>query len=156
VPVKGVMAMFGLELANLLNTSKVPGIDTDKNDLIVDLAAMLPPPHLRGKISGIRVEADRIVTLFGDGGPALEANRTKGNYIQFHGNNVRFGKLTMEKSDLLLVDMDPKDPLDWYQDHYQEQLEAGYSKITKDFGLVSYVRDYSKLTKSRNPSKDMR
>jgi len=68
--------------------------------------------------------------------------------MSFSGNSVRFGKLTMENTDLTVLDLDPGDPLDWYQDHYKEQLAAGYAKINSNFGLRSYVKDFSKLSRS--------
>jgi hypothetical protein len=54
----------------------------------------------------------------------------------------------MENTDLTVLDLDPRDPLDWNQDRYKDQLEAGYSKITSNFGLHAYARDFSKLSRS--------
>jgi len=145
LPVKGLMGLFGVELANVVNTSKIDGIDTDKNDLLMDLGTLLPPPHIRGKVTEVRVENNAIVTIFGDGGKSVPPPKEKGNYMAFQGNPVRFGKLVMEQTDLTVLDLDPADALDWDQDHYKEQLVAGYSKITPNFGLRAYVKDYSKL-----------
>jgi len=55
VPVKGAMGLFGIELASVVNTSKIAGIDTDKNDLLMDLGELLPPPHIRGRVTGVRL-----------------------------------------------------------------------------------------------------
>jgi len=148
LPVKGLMGLFGVELANMVNTSKIPGIDTDKNDLLMDLGTLLPPPHIRGKLTGVRVERNAIVTTFGDGGRSLPEAKEKGSYMAFEGSRVQFGKLVMEPTDLTVLDLDPKDVLDWSQDRYKEQLEAGYSKITASFGLRAYAKDYGKLGKA--------
>ena len=145
LPVKGMMGLFGIELANVVNTSKIAGIDTDKDDLLMDLGTLLPPPHIRGKVTGVRLENNTIVTTFGDGGRSLPAPKEKGSYMAFQGNPVRFGKLTMEQTDLTVLDLNPADTLDWDQDHYKDQLVAGYSKITPSFGLRAYAKDYSKL-----------
>jgi hypothetical protein len=145
VPVKKVMALFGVDLANLVSTSKIPGMDTDKNDLLMDLGELLPPPHIRGKVSSVRLGNNAIITVFGDGG---KRSVEKANYMQLEGNRVQFGKLTMENTDLTVLDLDPADPLDWDQDHYKEQLEAGYSKLTETFGLRSYVKDFGKLPRT--------
>jgi hypothetical protein len=145
VPVKGMMGIFGIELANVLNTSKVDGLDTDKNDLLMDLEQLLPPPHLKGKVTGVRLENNMIVTSFGDGGKSAPPATEKGNYMTFQGGPVRFGKLLMENADLTVLDLDPGDPLDWNQDRYKDQLVAGYSKITPAFGLRAYVKDFGKL-----------
>jgi hypothetical protein len=74
--------------------------------------------------------------------------------MAYRKNQLRFGKLTMSDTDLILIDMDPRDPFDFYLDHYKEQLVAGYTKETPSFGLRVYMCDYNKLqaTKSRNVS----
>jgi hypothetical protein len=69
-----------------------------------------------------------------------------GNYMAYRGAQLRFGKLTMSDTDLTLIDMDPQDPFDFFLDHYQDQLVAGYTKATPSFGLRSYFRDYNKLS----------
>ena len=145
VPVKKLMALFGVELANVVNTSKIDGIDTDKNDLLMDLGTLLPPPHIRGKLTGVAVAKDRIVTTFGDGGKSLPEPKEQGSFMATSGSRVKFGKLLMEPTDLTVLDLDPKSTLDWDQDHYKEQLQAGYSKITESFGLRAYAKDFSKL-----------
>ena len=146
IPVKGIMGLFGVELVNVLDTSKVDGIDTDKNDLILDLGQLLPPPHIQGTVTAVRVENGKILTIFG----AAEKNDPweKGNYMAFRGGRLRFGKITMENSDLSLFDLDPSDALDWFQDRYKDQLVSGYSKITPDFGLRAYVKDFAQLSRA--------
>jgi hypothetical protein len=145
VPVKGLMGLFGVALANLVNTSKIEGMDTDKNDLLMDLGTLLPPPHIRGKLAGVTVAKDRIIVTYGDGGKSLPEPKEQGSFMALSGSRVKFGSLLMEPTDLTVLDLDPKDALDWDQDHYKEQLEAGYSKITSSFGLRAYAKDYSKL-----------
>jgi hypothetical protein len=46
-----------------------------------------------------------------------------------------------------LIDADPTDPFDFFPDHYNEQLVAGYSKTTASGGLRVYMPDYNKLSK---------
>ena len=67
------------------------------------------------------------------------------NYIAYRQNQRRFGKLTMSDTDMVLIDMDPNDPFDFYLEHYKEQLVAGYTKETPSFGLRVYMRDFNKL-----------
>ena len=161
LPVKKVMTLLDIELANVINTAKVPGLDADKNDLIIDLGQLLPPPHIRGKIASARLSHNQITVIYGDGANSLAANPLEqGNYLLFRGNRVKFGRLTMENTELAILDLDPKDPLDWYQDRYKDQLAAGYSRITENFGLRTYVKDFSKLprrpaTKSSSDSAPM-
>jgi hypothetical protein len=145
IRVKGMMGLLGIDLASVVNTSKIDGIDTDKNDLLMDLATLLPPPHIQGKLTSVKIVNNSIVTTFGDGGKSLPAPAEKGSYMSFQGNSVQFGKLVMDNTDLTVLDLDPGDPLDWNQDRYKDQLVAGYSKITPTFGLRAYVKDFAKL-----------
>jgi hypothetical protein len=112
---------------------------------LMDLGTLLPPPHIQGKLTGVKIENNSIVTTFGDGGKSSPAPTEKGNYMTLQGNSLQFGKLTMDNADLTVLDLDPADPLDWNQDHYKDQLVAGYSKITPTFGLRAYVKDFGKL-----------
>jgi hypothetical protein len=66
--------------------------------------------------------------------------------MAYQGAQLRFGKLIMTDADLVLIDMDPRDPFDFYLARYREQLVAGYTKTTPSFGLRCYFRDYNKLS----------
>ncbi len=153
VPVKGMMGLFGIELAKLVNTSKIPGMDTDKNDILMDLGTLLPPPHIRGKLTAVRLDRNAIVTTFGDGGKSIGPPKEAGSYMAFQDGSVRFGSMVMNPTDLTVLDVDEGATLEWNQDHYKEQLVAGYSKITPSFGLRAYVKNYSRL---RRGGKEMK
>jgi hypothetical protein len=146
LPVKGVMDLFGVELAKLVNTNKVKGVSVDKDDVLLDPVAILPPPEIRGKLSNIKLDNDQIVLIFGSGNVPLRRGEP-GNFMSYRGNVLRFGKLTMNDTDMVLIDADQRDPFDFYLDHYQEQLRAGYTKITPQFGLRVYMVDFNKLHK---------
>ncbi|MFZ0523427.1 MAG: hypothetical protein WAL95_20540 [Candidatus Acidiferrales bacterium] len=158
VPVKGLMDMLGLDTEKLLDTKKVPGVSVDKDDLLLDPQYILPPPQLRGHLSSIKIQNGEIALTFGDtqgkgSEPALSNNCGARNYLQFKGSTVRFGNLTMEPADLLLMDMQPTAPFDFAINHYKEQLVAGYSKMTQQGGLCVYMPDYDKLTHRANRKK---
>ncbi len=147
LPMKGMMDKFGIELGNLISTSKIPGMVTDKDDVLMDLAVLLPPPHIRGKASRVWMENNAIVTIFGQGAPSA-ATMEAASYMTFQGNRVRLGKLIMEDADLTVLNLDSGDAIDWSQDHYRDQLVAGYTKMTPSFGLRAYVKDYARLSRS--------
>jgi hypothetical protein len=65
--------------------------------------------------------------------------------MAYRGAQLRFGKLTMSDTDLVLIDMDPQDPFDFFLEHYKKQLVAGYTKTTPDFGLRVFMRDFNKV-----------
>jgi hypothetical protein len=144
VPVKGMMDKLGIELASLVSTSKIPGMVTDKNDVLMDLGELLPAPHIKGKVSAVLIGENSIITIFGDGARLAMANDAV-SYMSFQGNPVRLGKLTMENADLTVLNIDAGEALDWSQDHYRDQLVAGYSKVTPAFGLRAYAKNFAKL-----------
>jgi len=146
VPVKKLMNLFGVEIADLIKSGKIPGVESREDDLILDPALVFPPPHMEGKVTAIRIEGDRVAITFGDKSHAAK-NLQSGNYMSYRGNRLAFGKLTMTDADMTLIDMDQADPFDFYIDRYQAQLSAGYTKITPSFGLRVYMKDLNKLEK---------
>jgi hypothetical protein len=152
VPVKGIMNLFGVEIADLIKSGKIPGVESREDDLILDPALVFPPPHMEGKVTAIRIEGDRLVIAFGDKSHAAK-NLQSGNYMSYRGNRLAFGKLTMTDADMTLIDMDASDPFDFYLDRYQAQLSAGYTKITPTFGLRVYMKDLNKLPRSASQKK---
>jgi hypothetical protein len=152
VPVKGIMNLFGVEIADLIKNGKVPGIEARGDDLVLDPALVFPAPHMEGRVSATHIEGNAIVLTFGDKNRATKARQT-GNYMSFRGNRLRFGKLTMTDVDMILIDMDPTDPLDFFLDRYKDQIAAGYSKISLNSALRIFVRDFNKLGKTRAAAK---
>ena len=75
--------------------------------------------------------------------------------MAYRGNRLQFGKLLMTDTDMVLIDPDPRDPFDFYLDHYKDQLVAGYSKTTPSFGLRVYMVDFNKL-KQKKPERRRR
>ena len=145
LPVKGLLDLLGLDIARMIDTKKIQGVSVDKDDLILNPEQILPAPHIQGRVSAVRIQGNDIVQIFGTPQAENFAAKQAGNYLAFRHGEVRFGKITMHDSDLIMIDIDPRDPLDFYLDHYQEQLVAGYCKSTPDYGLRAYVRDYSKI-----------
>ena len=152
VPVKGIMNLFGVEIADLIKNGKLPGIEARGDDLVLDPSLVFPAPHMEGRVTETRIEGNTIVLTFGDKNRATKARQT-GNYISFRGNRLRFGKLTMTDVDMTLIDMDPTDPFDFFLDRYKDQIAAGYSKISSNSALRIFVKDFNKLGKSKVSAK---
>ena len=145
LPVKGLMDLLGLEVSDLINTQKVRGVRAEKDDLVLSPEQILPPPQIQGRVTGVKLKGDEIIQTFGGVTEDKGLQQQSGNYMAYRGAQLRFGKLTMSDTDMMLIDMDPQDPFDFYLDHYKEQLVAGYTKITPEFGLRVYMRDFDKL-----------
>jgi hypothetical protein len=149
VPVKGLMDLFGMDLGGLIKEGKVPGVRSEEDDLILDLEQILPPPHIEGKVVSVRMEGEKIIQVFGGSDARPVKNIRAGNYMAYKNNRLRFNKLVMNDADLILIDMDPSDPLDFYLEHYKEQVSAGYTKTTLDSGLRVFIKDFNKLTPAK-------
>jgi hypothetical protein len=152
VPVTGFMDLFGVDVADLIKSGKVPGVETHENDLVLDLGLILPPPHIEGKVTAIGVQPGAVVLTFGAQESKTARKTQNGNYMSYRGNRLRFGRLTMTDADITLLDLDPSDSLDFYLDHYREQLAAGYTKITPSFGLRVFLKDFAKVGQRQPPS----
>jgi hypothetical protein len=146
LPVKGLMKVLGIEMDDMLKVEPGHGLTVDDNDFIIDPQTMLPPPHLRGRVTAVRIEGNEIIQVFGD----APASRSKGrNHIYWRGGSLRFGKLTMRDTDLELIDQDQADAFDFSVARYNDMLVAGYSKNTKHLGLKTYMPDYDDLRAGR-------
>jgi hypothetical protein len=145
VPVKGLMDLFGIDFGGLIKDGKVPGLRAEEDDLVLDLEHILPPPHIEGKVVSVRIEGEKIIQIFGGSDAKPAKNIRAGNYMAYKNNRLRFNKLVMNDADLILIDMDPNDPLDFYLEHYKEQVSAGYTKTTLDSGLRVFIKDFNKL-----------
>lgn len=143
LPVKGLMDLLGLNISKMISSSQMEGVRAEGDDLILDPQQILPLPRIRGKVSSVQVMGDQVIQIFGR--PGRLSREIAGNYMSYRGGELQFGKLKMENSDMDLIDLNPQDWFDFYLDHYREQLSAGYTKITPQFGLRVHMRDYGKL-----------
>ena len=142
LPVKGLLGAFGVKLEDMIDTKRTKGISIDKDDVIIDPTAILPPPHTHGRLTDAHVHGSDLVILYGNGRQEVAATRPRKNYISFQGGTVQFAKLTMRDADLVMMDSGTNDWFYFLLDRYQEQLVQGYSKVTPEFGFIMYMPDY--------------
>jgi hypothetical protein len=149
IPVGGLMKMFGIQLQKLVNLTGARGVRLEKNDFILDPAGLLPPPTAHGTLSAVVVNDTAIVQIFksppGEAvKPLTPPDSNARNFMYYRGSVLRFGKLTMNNTDLEIVDGDPRDPFDFFLDRYNLQLTAGYSRNTPNHGLIVVMPDFSR------------
>jgi len=150
VPVKGLLDLLGLDVASLMKMPAESGIRADGDDLLLDTAAMLPPPRTEGRLQRVAIAGNRLtMRMTGPGAPPARPATlpvpSARNYLYFFGGAIRFGKLTMSDADMQLVDADPSNPFDFDPAHYDDQLVAGYSRNTRRKGLQVFMPDYSRV-----------
>jgi hypothetical protein len=154
IKVGGLMKFFGVNLQKLVDTKRARGVRVEGDDFLLSPSELLPPPKVEGKLAAVEVNDSEIVQTFappsGHVPEPLKLPVAKAeNYIFFRKGVLKFGKLTMEDTDLLIVDAEPRDPFDFFLDHYNEQLVAGYEKNTPDHGLIVTMPDFKTVSGKR-------
>jgi len=155
IHVGGLMKLFGLNLQKLVDTRQARGVRIVGDDFLLSPTGLLPPPEVEGRVGQVEVNDSEIVQVFRPEGshavepltPPLPKAR---NYMFFRGGVLRFGKLTMDDTDLMIEDARPEDPFDFWLDRYNDQLVAGVSRNTRDHGLIVEMPDFSWLIRSRS------
>ena len=146
---KRVLDFFGLELERLVKVNPSTGVTVDGDDLLLDPERLLPPPRIKGHLTRTWIENGLVVQQFGTPSkrPLTPPNARIANYMYYRGGTLRFGKLTMVDTDMLLVDADQRNPFDFSPAEYNDQLVAGYSKNTRSHGLIVYMPDLADVTR---------
>jgi hypothetical protein len=147
LPADGLMKVFHLELDKLISSNQARGFEIVDNDFLLSPDRLIPEPRISGRLTSIRIEGDRFVEVFGSK-PAHGADKIARNYMYYRGGVLKFGKLTMNDTDLRLVDMDPSDPFDFSPKEYVVQLSAGYSKSLANGGLRTFMPDLDQAGKA--------
>lgn len=146
----GLMKKLGIELEEMVKVESDRGIRIEENDFVLDVAAILPPPRIRGKLRRVLLVPGGMIQTFGAGDSlpprvAFGDSVPSPNYMYYRGGSIRFGKLTMTGTDLLIVDADPGDPFAFYLGRYHDQLVAGTHRTTPQDGLVVRMPDLEDL-----------
>jgi len=145
VPVKGIFGALGIKLADLIDVKQTKGIEMAGNDILLSPAALLPPPHTRGRLSDAHIYGNDLVLFYGNARHEVAATRPRKNYLSFQGGTIRFGKLTMRDADLVMMDSG-SDPWFYFNiHHYQEQVTHGTAQLNDHSGLVISMPDYNRL-----------
>jgi len=146
IPVRGAMRFFGLSLEKIIDWDRARGVRAQGNDLVLSPTEVLPAPQVRGRLVRISFAENTLVQVFRTRGPVPELlplpPSTTANYMYYRGNTLRFGRLTMAPADLLICDLGPTTPFDFFLDRYSEQLARGYSQNTATGALITHMPDY--------------
>ena len=146
IPLKGLLGGFHVELSDLVHASTIPGVQIVDNDIIFDTQKLLPPPHIHGQLTSVRVGPPDIEVIYGNAGNDETSLARWHNFLRLSGGTLDFGKLTMHHVDLTMIDasQDPWFDLDLV--NYQAQLVNGYTRMTAQAGLEIFMPDLDEQT----------
>ena len=150
-----LMRALGLHMDKLMDLRRAHGVTVNGDDLFIDPLQLIPPPTVSGRLADARIEDSLFVQQFARAaddtifGTYVRADSSARNYVYFRGGELRFGKLTMRDTDLLIGDDDERDPLDLYLAQYNKQLVAGRARNLPDLGLRTWLVDYRRIADNR-------
>ena len=149
VPLKGILGAFKLTVADLFDSKAVAGIRVSGNDVYFDTQQLLPPPHIRGQFTAVRIQNPDVEVTYGDARTALAKVEQWRNFLRLREGSIDFGKLTMHHVDLIMIDTSDDAWFDLDLNHYQEQLVNGYTRMTPQAGLQIFMPDLDRLPRNR-------
>lgn len=149
IPMKGLLGRFRVTLADFLPAQSLPGVQVTGNDIFFDPIKLLPPPHIRGQLTSVRVVNPDLEEVYGDAQDEAHVEQWR-NFLRLKGGSLDFGKLTMHDVDLIMIDISNDAWFDLDLAHYQDQLVNGYTRITPQAGLQIFMPDLDELKSRRN------
>jgi hypothetical protein len=145
MPIKGLLGGMHVGIDNIAGSSPNPGVGVSGNDIFLNTTQLLPPPQIRGLLTGVTVAAPDLVLIYGNANNDETQLAQWRNFLRFEGGTLDFGKLSMHPVDLTLIDAsnDPWFDLDLV--NYQAQLVNGYSRMTPQQGLEIFMPDVDEM-----------
>jgi hypothetical protein len=147
VRVDGLMELVGLEIAKVFELRKDKGITIEGNDFVLDVAGMIPPPRMAGRVTAAAITNGGLALTLDSGTPraplALPVPSAR-NFLAIYGGTVRLGAATLADAKVQVCDADPTDPLTFALDRFGDAIEAGVIDLLRDGGTVAYIPDLRK------------
>ncbi len=144
IPMKRLLGGFHVTLADLFHPQGIPGIQVTGNTIIFDTVKLLPPPHIRGRLTSVRIVNPDLEEIFGDAHDVAHVEQWR-NFLRLSGGTLDFGKLTMHHVDLIMIDISNDAWFDLDLLHYQDQLVNGYTRMTPQAGMQIFMPDLDGL-----------
>ena len=145
IPLKGILGGFHVTLSDLFHPQSNSGIQVSGDDIFFDTQKLVPPPHIRGQLTSVRIVNPDLEEIYGDAQEAVTKVEQWRNFLRLSDGTLDFGKLTMHHVDLIMVDLSDDAWFDLDLNHYQDQLVNGYTRMTPQAGLQIFMPDLDEL-----------
>ena len=149
IPLKGLMGGLNISVSDLFHPKGIPGIEVSGNDVFFSTLKLLPPPHIHGQLSKVRVVSPDIEEVYGNAEDTVTRVEQWRNFLRLNDGTIDFGKLTMHHVDLIMVDLSDDAWFDLDLNNYQNQLVNGYTRMTPQAGLQIFMPDLDTLPKTK-------
>src|SRR5579862_390593 len=148
IPMKGLLGGLHISLSDLMPKG-IAGIEVSGNEIFFDTLKLLPPPHIHGQLTKVRVISPDIEEVYGNAEDAVTRVEQWRNFLRLNDGTIDFGKLTMHHVDLIMVDLSNDAWFDLDLNNYQNQLVNGYTRMTPEAGLQIFMPDLDTLPKGK-------
>ncbi len=149
IPLKGLLGDFHVKLADIFHPHGLDGMDVQGNDIFFDTQKILPPPHIRGHLTNVRLVYPDIEEVFGNATHDIAHVEAWRNFLRLENGSLNFGKLTMHPVDLIMIDISNDAWFDLDLANYQAQLVNGYTRMTPQSGLQIFMPGLGTLPDTR-------
>ena len=147
IPLKGLLGGLHVTASDLFHPKGIPGIEVAGNDIFFNTLKLLPPPHIHGQLTKVRVVSPDMEEVYGNGEETVSRVEQWRNFLRLNNGTIDFGKLTMHHVDLIMVDLSDDAWFDLDLNNYQNQLVNGYTRMTPEAGLQIFMPDLDSLPK---------
>jgi hypothetical protein len=148
IPLKGLLGGLHVSVSDLFDPKGIPGIEVSGNEIFLDTVKLLPPPHIHGQLTTVRVVTPDIEEVFGNAEEVVTRVEQWRNFLRLNNGTIDFGKLTMHHVDLIMIDLSKDEWFDLDLNNYQNQLVNGYTRMTPEAGLQIFMPDLDDLPKN--------
>lgn len=148
VPMKGLLDVFHVTPADIVGKG-AKGMELVKEDIYFDPEEILPQPRKRGKLTKILIRNGEIVQIYGAPRPEVRNLREWRNFIALRGGTLGFGKLLMQHTDIVMIDLSQDEYFKFDHEHYAEQLVNGYTRLTPQAGLRIFMPDIDRIPRTK-------
>jgi hypothetical protein len=152
IPLKALFGGLHITVSDLFHAESVSGIQVAGDDIFFDTHKLLPPPHIGGQLTGVRIVNPDLEEIYGNGQDAVRRVEQWRNFLQLSDGTIDFGKLTMHRVDLIMIDLSNDAWFDLDLTHYQDQLVNGYTRMTPQAGLQIFMPDLDELRSQKKIS----
>jgi len=139
IPFKKLLGGMDVTVSSLFHPGNIPGVEVKENDIFLDTGKAVPPPHIRGQLTSVRIINPDFQQIYGNAQEDVTRVEQWRNFLQLHGGTIDFGKLTMRHVDLMMVDLSNNAWFDLDLANYQDQLVNGYTRMTPEAGLQIFM-----------------
>ena len=92
IPLKGLLGGLHITVSDLIHPKGIPGVEVSGNDIFFDTVKLLPPPHIRGQLTKVRVVTPDIEEVYGNAEETVTRVEQWRNFLRLERRHDRLRK----------------------------------------------------------------